>query len=297
MAQGKAFDEALLDSYSDEDLFEYVERSPSLVTVRTENVRGLSPSLVAKPVRYVDPRDEVFAIERARSVGVNVPVVRRIASRRGNTQNHLLIMDRIPGKTLEQLWPQIGLWGSIRIAWQLRGFLCAMASVTSGTTGGLHTGVVHSIHIDAIYGPVPHASPATFSNYLNWWLTECRPQWNRPLPDLTFSPTQHILVHQDLAPRNMMLDTTGNLWIIDWNYSGYYPAFMEYVGIDAVSAGWDWFRAPTWASWWGRMRWDLLRFIAFGFARKYRRARTGLGAVHHRIQRFRADRTPFSVGE
>ena len=75
-----------------------------------------------------------------------------------------------------------------------------------------------------------------------------------PRPNLTFSPTKRVLVHQDPAPWNMMFDTTGNLWIIDWNYSGYYSAFVEYMGIDAVSAGSDWFRAPTWASWWGRVR-------------------------------------------
>ena len=33
-----------------------------------------------------------------------------------------------------------------------------------------------------------------------------------------------------------MFDTTGNLWIIDWNYSGYYSAFVEYMGIDAVGS-------------------------------------------------------------
>jgi len=296
MTEERTFDDALLDSYSDEELFEYVKRSPSLVTTRTESVKRLSPNLVAKPAMFVDPRDETYAIERARSIGINVPVVRRIISCLDENK-HYLIMDRIPGKTLEQLWPHIWLWESIRIAWQLRGFLRTMASVTSGTTGGLHSGRVRSIYIDAIYGPVPHASPATFSNYLNWWLTECRPQWVRPRPDLIFSPSEHILVHQDLAPRNMILDPTGNLWIIDWGFSGYYPAFMEYLGMDAVSAGADWFRAHTWASWWGRIRWNLLRFIACGIGGKYKREIMGMDHVCYRIQRFRVDRNPFSIGK
>lgn len=296
MIQEAPFDETLLDSYSDEELFERIERSPSLVTIRQETVKVLSPGLIAKPVScFIDPLDETYAMERARSVGVSVPVVRRTVTGGEDADEHFLIMDRIHGKTLEQLWPHIGIWETIRIAWQLRGFLRAMASITSGTTGGLHSGVVRSIHIDAIFGPVPHASPSTFSSYLNWWLTECRPQWCQPRPDLTFSPTQHVLVHQDLAPRNMMLDTTGSLWIIDWNNAGYYPTFMEYMGMDAVSAGLDWFRASTWASWWGRMRWDLLRFIACGPIRKHSRAIMGLNAVSHRIQRFRVDRNPFST--
>ena len=296
MAQEDSFDEALLDNYSDEELFEHVERSPSLVTIRTEGVKTLSSNLLAKPVGWgMDPRDEARAMECARSVGVNAPAVRRIISREEGPRKHFLVMTRIHGKTLEQLWPHVGLWGSIQIAWQLRGFLRAMASVSSGTTGGLHSGVVRSVWIEAVYGPVPHASPATFCNYLNWWLTECRPHVYKPYPDLTFSPTKHTLVHQDLAPRNMILDATGNLWIIDWDYAGYYPAFMEYKGIEALSAGSDWFLAPTWASWWGRMRWNLLRFIACGFASKYKRELMGFGVVYDRTLRCRIDKNPFSV--
>jgi hypothetical protein len=45
-------------------------------------------------------------------------------------------MYRAHGKTLEQLWPRIGLWVKILVGWQLRKFLRAMASVTSETTGG-----------------------------------------------------------------------------------------------------------------------------------------------------------------
>ena len=296
MAQEKTFDETLLDSYSDEELLGLIQRSPPVVTVRTETVKVLSPGLVAKPTDFfADPLDEAYAMERARSVGVNVPVLRRIISGGEDGNAHFLIMDRVHGKTLEQLWPHISLWESIRIAWQLRRYLHAMASVTSETTGGLHSGLVHSLYIDAIYGPVPHASPTTFCNYLNWWLTECRSQWCKPYPELTFSPSQHVLVHQDLAPRNLILDTTGTLWVIDWNFSGYYPAFMEYMGVDAVLAGSDWFRARTWASWWGVKRWDLLRFITCGFIGKHRKAIRGLHVVCQRILTFRADRSPFSV--
>lgn len=295
MTQGTPFDETLLDRYSDGELIEHINHSPSLVTTRTEAVKELSPNLLAKPIeRGVDPLDESYAIACARSVGVNVPVVRRIVPREEDTGGHFLIMNRIHGKTLEQLWPHIGLWGTIRIAWQLRQFLRAMATATSKTTGGLHSGTTRSIYLEAIYGPTPHASPVMFSNYLNWWLTECRPYAFQPRPDLTFPPAEHVLVHQDLAPRNMILDNIGNLWIIDWNYSGYYPVFMEYMGVDA-STGSDWFLAPTWMSRWGRMRWALLRFIACGFASKHWRAIRGINAVHQRTLRFRIDKAPFSV--
>ena len=47
------------------------------------------------------------------SVVVNVPVVRRSISRGEDAGEHFLVMDRIRGKILEQLWPHIEPWGTI----------------------------------------------------------------------------------------------------------------------------------------------------------------------------------------
>ena len=57
------------------------------MTLRTENVRGLAQFFLRSQT----------AIERARYVGVNTLVVRRVASR-GKVDEHHLIMGRIHGK-------------------------------------------------------------------------------------------------------------------------------------------------------------------------------------------------------
>jgi hypothetical protein len=84
-------------------------------------------------------------------------------------------MERIHGETMEQLWPRLGIWATIRIAWQLRSFVSAMRTVTTQKTGGLHSGEVHSEWVQGMYVPVPHASPSVFCDYLNWWLLKARP--------------------------------------------------------------------------------------------------------------------------
>lgn len=94
----------------------------------------------------------------ARSTGANVPIVHRVVDDTpGNKQ--WIIMDRMFGETVEQIWPRIGPWTSLRIAFQLRSAYPA--------TGGLHSGRVKSEWIQALYGPVRHASPAAFMNNLN----------------------------------------------------------------------------------------------------------------------------------
>lgn len=40
-------------------------------------------------------------------------------------------MERVHGQTLEQLWSQLGLWATIRVAWQLRSFILSLRTITA----------------------------------------------------------------------------------------------------------------------------------------------------------------------
>ncbi|XP_044721552.1 uncharacterized protein HRG_04467 [Hirsutella rhossiliensis] len=43
-----------------------------------------------------------------------------------------------------------------------------------------------------------------------------------------------------LPPRNIMLDPTGQLWVTDWDYAGFYPKFFEYAGMqNFIPTGWS----------------------------------------------------------
>ena len=128
------FNEALLDTLT------LTKKSYSISCCLTSHLSHYDThgnnlrSSVAKPVPWPkNPRDEVDVMEKARSVGINVPAVPRISCPRGN---YFIIMDRMQRETLEQLWPRLGLWAIIRIAWQLRSFVSALRTVTSQKTGG-----------------------------------------------------------------------------------------------------------------------------------------------------------------
>lgn len=226
----------------------------------------MSPSVLA-PVGgtcFDDPLDEVYAMQRARALGVNVPAFRRLVPLDDFGTHYYLVMERVTGDTLEQLWPKLGLWGTLRAAWQLRGYLQLLRTVTAQTTGGLHSGRTRSLWLDDQRGPVRHASPAAFVGYLNWWLVDCRPEYCTPHPELVLKPAdEHTLVYQDLAPRNMILGPHGTLWLVDWGISGFYPEYLEYFGIDATLSlrSMPWLREHTWAAWWGRLKWSLFRWL------------------------------------
>ncbi|KZO89623.1 hypothetical protein CALVIDRAFT_46347 [Calocera viscosa TUFC12733] len=43
--------------------------------------------------------------------------------------------------------------------------------------------------------------------------------------------TRLVFVHQDLNPRNLLVDKDERLWIIDWKNSGFYPECFEYCAV------------------------------------------------------------------
>ncbi|KAI0371710.1 hypothetical protein BV20DRAFT_158279 [Pilatotrama ljubarskyi] len=292
-----AFADELLDSYSDDELLNHISHALPLVTTKEQAVRLLSPNLVAKRIGgFPDEEalDEVCAMQRARAAGVKTPALRRLVPV-DDEGTYYILVDRVIGPTLEQAWRNLGLWGTIRAALQLRANLRLLHSITSQTTGGMHSGRTRCIWLDDQHGPARHASPLTFTNYLNWWLVDCRPTQLTPQPHLVLEPAkEHVFVHQDLAPRNMILDPQGVLWIVDWGHAGFYPTYMEYLGMKPQGHDMPWLFDHTWGAWWGRVRWSIFRWIAVGSFYRYRKAWQACATVSFRTQRYRLDKTPYS---
>jgi thiamine kinase-like enzyme len=42
-----------------------------------------------------------------------------------------------------------------------------------------------------------------------------------------FCFTKFVNTHQDISPRNLILDQHGQIWLVDWAYSGAYPPGFE----------------------------------------------------------------------
>lgn len=255
---------------SDADLIEFTNAMNNIRTTQVQDARIVGPNLISKLSPQVE--DEVAAMRLAQKIGIRVPTVRRtIPGNEAELQPPTLIMDRAHGKTLEELWPEIGWWRTVRLAWQMRSFIRLMQRVHSTTSGGLVTGYFHSQWFEGCYGPKPHATPQVFTSFLNWWLIPRLPDGKeypkrsairRPPLD---PPKMHTFVHQDLVPRNMIVDEKGLLWLVDWGNAGFYPKELESISMHdpklmpfSVWPPGSWKR--TRASW----RWWLFCLVATG---------------------------------
>jgi len=255
-----------LISYSDDALLQHISRSSTLSAV-APRVRAISPFLVTKEVPEDEADDELAALELAQRLNIRAPKVRRVV--KGDPV--YIIMDRIHGSTLADRWPTLSWLSTILLALQLRQYVQRLRSLTSRTVGSLHSGKCRSIWTSDYYGVSDHATLSELDAFLGFWTSYKRKPTNSTLP-----PTRRlVLCHHDLAPRNIIIDETGKVWLLDWQLSGWYPDYFEYASMQN-------FESHKWTLY-SRFRWWIFSWISTGI---YERERTLLGSIRHKFGRF-----------
>ncbi|KIY45243.1 hypothetical protein FISHEDRAFT_76740 [Fistulina hepatica ATCC 64428] len=281
-----------LANYGDEDLLACILASPCFTGYMPNgfqfNTRAhlLSDTLVAKHAperRDKHPADEMSAMRLAHALGVRTPELHRVIAD-GEGHGQYLIMSRIHGVTLEVAWPTLGWWSTLQLAWQLRRFVAAMRAVTSCSAGGLVSGVARCrFFANDKAGPAPHASPEALTEYMNWWLLRCRAPSISPRVDLELRTRPvHVFTHTDLHAQNMLVDNDGHLWLIDWDFSGYYPIYVEYAGMRMYRSF-----GNSCTGRFARWRWNLFQWLSTGFYIKEAKA---MSVILNRTTRFAYDR-------
>jgi hypothetical protein len=129
--------------------------------------------------------------------------------------------------------------------------------LSSQTVGSLHTGKVQSVWICDYFSLAAFSTAAALTAYLTFWTRykprrAINPALNQHLP----SSSPLVFTHQDLAPRNILIDDHNTLWLVDWESSGWYPVYFEYASMQ----NFEWHR---W-SWYGRFRWWIFSLISTG---------------------------------
>jgi hypothetical protein len=152
---------------------------------------------------------------------------------------------------------------------------------TSQTAGSLVTGNCKSIWLDDYYKLPSHSSPEGLAAFIRFWL-QFVPRRKRAQQRETITPkfvphvpASFVFTHHDLAPRNLLVDGQGELWLVDWQFSGWYPAYFEYASMQNFNAeGWSMI---------ARLRWWLFSWISVG---SYRREAKALDVIRQRFTRY-----------
>jgi len=275
----------LLLNYSDSELTRHILASPTL-TERTR-LRLLSDNLISK---YHNPEcidDDIKATEIAHHLGIPVPSIKRKVTVGSNA---FCIMQRVAGKTLEERWPSLSLWSSMMITMKLHRYVQQLRSLTSTIAGSLVSGEIRSFWLEDRFGLPVRCSSEDITDFIRFWtgfksiqkaILEAKNPSEQAEPSKAYvpAPTTLVFTHHNLAPRNILVDTEGQLCILDWELSGFYPVYFEYASMMN-------FHFPENWGWFARLRWRLLAWLVAG---RWERQR-------HVLERIRSRFTRFSVG-
>ena len=139
-------------------------------------------------------------------------------------------MEHVEGDCLENVWPNMSEDEKISIAQQLGRAISLMRSgQQTETLIGAIDGLARDCRRYGDYTGGPFTDEESFNTFVLDLYTQC-PQ---PIRDALCSKmrSDHSIrfTHADLSPRNIIVKDGKIKAIVDWEFSGWYPEYWEYV--------------------------------------------------------------------
>ncbi|KAM5463182.1 hypothetical protein MauCBS54593_007592 [Microsporum audouinii] len=202
-----------LDGYDitkvpNETLIELFKTAPLLHDYQGTRIVRLSRTLALKGGELTRPCEaEIMKLVEAET-SIPVPKIHRVLNTK--TQNTFFgcqcyfVMDFIEGDTVQDCWE--GLSHALRedVVSQVASMFLALQSAERYRRG-------------------PFRDITAMEAWFNRKLEICQSFKQAPDTVLLFSFNKLVLTHQDIAPRNLILDPKGKVWLIDWGDAGIYP--------------------------------------------------------------------------
>lgn len=197
------------------------------------------------------------------------PRVRRVVTREfSHRTNYLVVMNHIPGVSLEECWGSLSWFRKLWIAVQLRSYVRQLWRIRRDNPGPVGDGPQECV---GRYFTELNAGPfSTYSELASWFSRKLSvsKRIRKTSPDAPEMDTSWplVLVHQDLGPHNLILGDDGRLWVIDWGWSGFYPGWFELAGMEAYNwstpKSWKWLMLAATGPWYRQSKFlDSISYV------------------------------------
>ncbi|KAI2626388.1 kinase-like protein [Xylaria nigripes] len=156
-------------------------------------------------------------------------------------------MSRVPGRTLESVWPNLSVSAKISIRNQLNSLFRYLRSISPESQQGrvligtFATGVCKDMRRVERVAPGPVQDEKEFNEFLCSKPGRTRSSWIKTVCSSMADNHRVVMTHGDLHPRNIMVnlevdendkmleDTIRISAILDWEVAGWYPEYWEFV--------------------------------------------------------------------
>ncbi|EFW20262.1 conserved hypothetical protein [Coccidioides posadasii str. Silveira] len=223
-----------IESVSDEHLILLGDTAPVLYQIGPNKVVRISRDLALKCGPSVLP-SEAKALDLARrKTVIRVPHVYRSFQVDDPFEYYgtrgYLVMDYIEGRNLGDCWMQLAAEDKADVISQSAAIISQLQSTVLPTPGPIGGGPCRG-KLFTDYGAGPLNSGSEMEAWLNHKLEICKHYNQTPQDIPPFKFRKFVLVHQDISPRNMILDAAGQVWLIDWAHAGAYPPAVERAAV------------------------------------------------------------------
>ncbi|KAF2220961.1 kinase-like domain-containing protein [Elsinoe ampelina] len=229
-----------------------------MATQGSGTISRMSDELVVKHGNHVKVEEAMAMVfVKSRAPSIPVPTVYacytigpydRDPDDYGPQTDVYIIMDFVPGDTLEATWDTLDRGAKSQLASELRLHVDTLRSLRDDKTG-IYIGSVHQGALtDALFDRASAKGPFTHEEHFNDSLVQI---YEEAVPGanmgylLAGALAEHrhpiVFTHGDLRPSNILIHDQRIAGIVDWETSGFYPDYWEFVKAFAV-AGWpkDW---------------------------------------------------------
>ena len=214
---------------SEETLISLVDTAPVLHRFAGTKIVRLSRNLVLKAGADVLPSETYNMRYVAEVTSIRLPRIHRAFNIPGEGY-HLttgyIVMDYIEGQCLADIWNVLEPERRENVVRQVAEMIRQLQSIHLSTPGPIGGGPCRGMWF-TVYGAGPFQDRQQIEDWFNHKLAICKRLKNAKEDTPRFDFQTFVLTHHDICPRNLILDTSEHLWLIDWAFAGAYPPVFE----------------------------------------------------------------------
>lgn len=181
------------------------------------------------------------AQQLAESLGLPVPHIHCIEPLE---DGYSITMDYVPGERLDKVWETMSLDEKHSLCAQLKTVLTTMHACTdnpTGTIGSCDGTMVQDLRRYSTYTSEALPDEAAFNAFLLDLIKATPQPLAAELGRRLSTDHQIVFTHADLAQHNIIMQDKKLAAIIDWQFSGWYPEWWEYIKFfERFAVGKDW---------------------------------------------------------
>ncbi|KAK5998865.1 hypothetical protein PT974_01249 [Cladobotryum mycophilum] len=150
-----------------------------------------------------------------------------------DTNQYVLVMDYVEGETLDAVWEDYNEDEQEEVIAQLRDYMAQLRQFKGTFIGSIDGTCCNDPYFsDGLGGYGPFPAENEFNEGVVEAMRKDRPEaFVEYASDLWMSSMrghESILTHNDFEPRNILVEGTEVVAILDWENAGYYPEYWEY---------------------------------------------------------------------